>query len=215
MIKTVIAAIFSILFYIPTALSEDVQNTSYTQVGKIEDSSLAMARRFSSRIVIPLGRSREEVKATLERAAKELMEKTNADAIMIGAYRPGDPTRGIYSVGQAIYAPNGKWEDAAKNSQKQLIISINKLYFTPPDSSGKTGDTISLQNSTNDYVSISMKYGSWHDNDIIAQVQNGTKAMILERKSEPVGNEEFIRYRILTLGSDKKYEGWVHKHDTH
>lgn len=200
-----------------SALSEEihpnVENTSYSQVGKIEDNSSPMARRFSSRIVIPLGRSHEEVTATLERAAKELMEQTNADAIMIGAYRPGDMTDGMYSVGQVIYAPNGKWEDAATNGQRRFSIAINKLYFAPSGSSKKPGDIIYLQAPINNYVIVSRKYGSWHDNDIIARVSNGTKAIILERKSEPIGNEELIRYHIRTLGTGKKHEGWVHKGD--
>ncbi|MEI7869225.1 MAG: hypothetical protein WCI11_15155 [Candidatus Methylumidiphilus sp.] len=191
-----------------------IQSTSYSQIGKTEDSSWAIARRFTSRIVIPLGRSREEVKATLERAAKELMKKTNADAIMVFAYRLGDPTTGMYSAGQAIYAPNGKWGDAATNSPKKISIDINNLYFALPDHTVKTGDTISLQNSTNTYVYISTKYGSWHDIDIVARVPNGTKAIILERKFEPIGEEEFVRYRIRTIGSGTNYEGWVHKSDT-
>lgn len=214
MAKAIISIIFSILFYIPSALSEDIQNTSYSQIGEIEDSSWAIARRFSSRIVIPIGRSRKEVKITLERAAKNLMEETNADAVMVFAYRPNDPTNGMYSVGRAIYAPNGRWEDAAKNNPKKISVYINDLYFEVPDNNGKSGDTISLHNSTNKYVSISKKYESWQDIDIVARVPNGTKAIILKRKSEPMGNEEFIRYFIRTLGLSKKYEGWVHKHDS-
>ena len=87
-------------------------------VGAPENSSIPAAKRVSAKIVIPEGRARQEVIATLERAARELSDKTNADAAMVFAYRPGDPTDGMFTVGRAVYAPGGKWESATSNESK-------------------------------------------------------------------------------------------------
>ena len=79
------------------------QDSSYTMVGAPEDSSIPAAKRVSAKIVIPEGRDRKEVIATLERAVREVSDKTNSDATMVFAYRPGDPTDGMFTVGRAVY----------------------------------------------------------------------------------------------------------------
>lgn len=190
-----------------------VEKTSYTQAGSIKDVSYPLARRFSSRVVVPLGRTREEVTATLERAARDLAQKTDADAVMVFAYRPGDRPEGIYSVGRAVYAPNGKWENADDGGPMQVSVDLRDLYFAPPDTSGSPGDTVALNDPYGDRVDLSNEYGKWGDDNIVAQVPNGSKAVILERESEPMGNQEFVRYRVRTLGATRR-EGWVHKGDT-
>jgi hypothetical protein len=172
-----------------------------------------LARRFSSRVVVPPGRTREEVTATLDRAARDLAEETEANAVLVFAYRPGDRPEGIYSVGRAVYAPNGRWENADDGGPIQVRVDLNDLYFAPPDTSGLPGDTVALTDAYGDRVNLSDAYGKWGDDNIVARVPNGTKAVILERKSESMGDQEFVRYRVRTLGAAGR-EGWVHKGDT-
>lgn len=69
---------------------------------------------------------------------------------------------------------------------------------------------MALSDAYGDRVALSDEYGKWGDDNIVARVPNGTQAVILERKSEPMGDQEFIRYRIRTLGAVER-KGSVHK----
>ena len=104
---------------------------SYDVAGDLEDTSYGDVKRVSWRIVIPLGRSRAELRATLEKAARDLVLQTNADAAMVFAYRPQDSPSGAYTVGRAVIAPNGRWEDASSSEVMETKIDLNELYFVP------------------------------------------------------------------------------------
>ncbi|WP_259701889.1 MULTISPECIES: hypothetical protein [Synechococcales] len=188
------------------------QNTSYTMVGSPEDSSIPAAKRVSARIVIPEGRTRQEVIGTLERAARELSDKTSADAAMVFAFRPGDPTDGMFSVGRAVFAPGGKWESATSNENKAITTELGELYFSPKRQQPSIAEVITLKSTYSSYVAVSNEYGSWNDSNIIARVDNGTKANILEIRKEPIGNQELVRFRIRVQSSTPT-EGWVHAFD--
>jgi len=64
-----------------------------------------------------------------------------------------------------------------------------------------------------DYVAISNEYGSWNDGNIIARVDNGTKAEILEIRKQPYSNQEHVRFRVR-IQSSTPTEGWVHSFDS-
>lgn len=195
----------------PQASSLPSERTSYTQIEPPENTSYGRVSRFSSRIVVPLGRTREELTTTLEQAARKLAAETGADAVMVFAYRDGDSPSGVYSAGRAIYAPNGKWEDADTGDPMRVQVDLNELYFAPLGVHAAVGDTVSLASSYDDRVSISKEYGAWGDEDIVARVANGARAIVLEYRSEPMGDQEFMRYRIRTLPPAPQHEGWVHK----
>jgi hypothetical protein len=195
----------------PQANSFPSERTSYTQAAVPENSSYGRVSRSSSRIVVPLGRTREELAATLEQVARKLAAETGADAVMVFAYRDGDSPSGFYSAGRAIYAPNGKWEDADTGGPMRVQVDLNELYFAPPITHAVVGDTVSLVSSYDDQVAISKEYGAWGDEDIVARVANGARAVVLEHRSEPMGDHEFMRYHIRTLPPARQYEGWVHK----
>ncbi|HET6231339.1 MAG TPA: hypothetical protein VFE05_14800 [Longimicrobiaceae bacterium] len=190
---------------------------SYEMVGSPEDVSYASVRRFSSRVIVPLGRTREELTATLGRAAHALATERNADAVSVFAYRPGDPTNGIFSAARATLAPHGKWEEAGSGDSLELTVDFSPLYFAPPAAGPGQGDTVELVASYGDDVIISSEYGNWGDEYIKARVKNGTRAVVLERRSQPAGDSEIVRLRVRTLGHHGAHEGWVHggdaKHD--
>ncbi len=187
------------------------EKTTYTQVGPGEDISYATVRRYSSRIIVPPGRSRLEVRATLERAARALADSTHAHAVMVLAYRQGDDPDGIFSAGRAVYSPNGRWEDADTGGMMAMTMELAELYFAPPDTSGAPGDTVVLAESAFPRVSVSEDFGN---TNIIARVPNGTRAVILERRSHPIIDQELVRYRVRTLGPGTRHTGWVHKFNT-
>ena len=188
------------------------QGSSYTMVGEPEDSSIPAAKRVSAKIVIPEGRARKEVIATLERAARELSDKTNADAAMVFAYRPGDPTDGMFTVGRVVYAPGGKWESATSNESKSITTELGELYFSPKKQQPANSEIVTLKSAYSGYVAVSNEYGSWNEGNIIAKVNNGTKAEILEIRKQPIGNQELIRFRVR-IQSSTPTEGWVHSFD--
>jgi len=188
------------------------QDSSYTMVGAPENSSIPAAKRVSAKIVIPEGRARQDVIATLERAARELSDKTNADAAMVFAYRPGDPTDGMFTVGRAVYAPGGKWESATSNESKSITTELGELYFSPKKQQPANSEIVTLKSAYLDYVAVSNDYGNWNDGNIIARVNNGTKAEILEIRKQPIGNQELVRFRVR-IQSSTPAEGWVHSFD--
>jgi hypothetical protein len=181
-------------------------------VGAPENFSIPDAKRVSAKIVIPEGRGRQEVIATLERAARELSDKTNADATMIFAYKPGDPTDGMFTVGRAVYAPGGKWDSATSNESKSITTELGELYFSPKKQQPASSEIITLKSPYMDYVAVSSEHGSWNDGNIIARVNNGTKAEILEIRKQPIGNQELVSIRVR-IQSSTPAEGWVRSFD--
>jgi len=188
------------------------QGSSYTLVGAPEDSSIPAAKRVSAKIVIPEGLDRKEVKATLERAAREVSDKTNADAAIIFAYRPGDPKEGMFTVGTAVYAPGGKWESATSKESKAITTELGELNFSPKKQLPANSEIVTLKNAYSDYVAVSNEFESWNDGNTIARVNNGTKADILEVRKYSVGGQELVRFRVR-IQSNTHTEGWVHSFD--
>lgn len=186
------------------------EQTSFTQVGELEDISTAEAKRMTIRIKVPLGRTKEELTATLERAAREVEEKTKANAVSVFAYRPQDKTDGAFTAGMAEYAPNGEWANAAQSGPMQVKVELNELYFAAPTEKLSVQSVIKLKaDSAEEKVGISREFGSWLEEDIITYVPLGTEAKILEVKSQPLGSSELVRYQISTDGG--RVIGWVHE----
>jgi hypothetical protein len=184
--------------------------TSYTQVGELEDVSYGSVERLAARIVVPLGRTQEELTATLERAAREIGKETRASAVMVFAYRPQDTPTDQYTAGRAVYAPNGRWEDAASSGEKQVSVDLNTLYFAAPFEGFPSGTLVTLSNSTGQEVYLSEEYDRWGDEDIVASILNGTEATVIEYRSEPMGEQEFVRYKVRVISGVDTINGWVH-----
>lgn len=188
------------------------QNTTYKMVGSPEDISIPAAKRISARIIITEGRTRQEVVATLEKAARELFDKTDANAVMVFAYRPGDLTDGGFTVGRAVFAPEGKWESAASNEKIAITTDLSDLYFSAKKQQPTIDKVITLKSTYSSYVAVSNEQGSWNDGNIIARVDNGTKANLLEIRKYHTDNYELVRFRVR-IKSSPPTEGWVHASD--
>ena len=87
-----------------------VGSTSFTEVGLTRDVSYGRVTRYEYAITVPPGRTRAEVEATLLRAAESIGRREKPDALIVQAYRQGDTPSGVYTVGQAVWAPGGRWE---------------------------------------------------------------------------------------------------------
>lgn len=189
------------------------EQTSYSRASEIEDVSYAGVKRVSRRIVVPLGRTRNQLTATLERAARELAKETSANAVMVFAYRPQDNLESTYSAGRAVYAPNGRWEEASSSAPMKVSVDLNDLYFAAPRRSIAVGETVRLKGPQDGLIDLSKEYGSWMGKDILARVPAGTEAMVLEDRAEQMGDQEFIRYRVRVSDNGVDVIGWVHQWD--
>ena len=206
------------------AAKSSAGNTTYRLIS-VEEISVALARRYRARIEITRGRTREELEATLKRAAREICAKRNADAVIVFAYRPGDDTHGVYSVGRAEYAPNGVWADEAnprkRDSPKDFAIDIGAVYFFDESTLHEPGTVVylrvkseSLRRGAPNLVSVSKEHDEWGEETVIARVRRGTSATILERRSTVITSDDlFTRYRVSVRHDTTIVQGWVHHSD--
>jgi len=217
--------LFSIFFFIVTFLIYSVafasSETSYQEVDQIRDLSIhgKTVKRIVVNIVIPLGRTEEQVKETLKKAAIEIGKRERAKATEIKAFRPSDSDRsGIPTVGYATYAPGGDWSKAPENIPMAVSIDLssNSLYFQAAEKMGSTFETkkVFLTSKDGKLIGISMKRDSWLSEDIIAEVTPGTKATITETYKQAFSPDfVFTRYLISLTWKGKEITGWVHDYD--
>jgi hypothetical protein len=191
-----------------TVASPSPMRTDYTKSDRFEDVSIGPVGRYAIGVFIPLGRSREEVSATLDRAARELAAEKGAKAVIAFGYRPGDPTDGMYTIGKATYAPSGDWSKARSDEPMKVTIELGTLYFATKALIPSTGDIVTL---TSD-VYLSKNAESWLDEDTVGTAKNGSLAKVLEVRIFPNSMSEGSRIRIKMLSGDRA-EGWIHGFD--
>ena len=185
------------------------ENSSYTEVGAIKDLSYDNTKRIEALITIPHGRTEEEVEATLKRAAKEIGEREKPKALVVKGFAEGDKYQhGTYTAGEAIYAPNGKWEDASTSAPILIQIKLGSLYFQDEKASlvPQKNDEVTLVSKNNELIDLSKKRDSWGEEDIIAKLPAGKKAVVIERYEEALSPDyKLVRYLIKV----DNLEGWV------
>ena len=156
-----------------TPVETIAENSSYKEVGTIQDYSYANTKRIEALISIPRGRTEEEVKATLKRAAKEIGERENPNALAVKGFAEGENYRhGTYTVGEAIYAPNGRWEDASASAPMSIQVKLGSMYFQDEKASlvPQKNDEVTLVSKNNELIELSKNRESWGDEDIIAKL---------------------------------------------
>jgi hypothetical protein len=180
--------------------------TSYSQIGKIKDLSYSAIKRYSVGIKIPTGRKRKEVKATLERAVKEIGGKINYDAFAVFAYTRYDNSHDTMLVARAFCAPDGKWEDAGLAGPKSITFYLGDAYFQKVRTDlPEINEVAYLISKDGNKISISRERDSWEDEDIIAHLSPGTKVRVLDKYYWGTENYKFIRYYI----SVNNIKGWI------
>jgi len=182
---------------------------------ELTDVSIGTVGRYSARIVIPPGHTREEVAATLEHAAWSIQQRTDAGAVNVFAYRPQDPIRGPFTIGRTVYAPDGDWTQPSSGAPKRFVTDLNELYFNPPKQLRTAGDTVVLADTLLDYVVVSDAFSEWGDAHVVARPKNGSRALIVDGESRAIGAYELVRYRVRLLGRGNEQTGWVFDSDTH
>lgn len=182
--------------------------TSYKQVGKLRDLSYGRVRRLEATVVIPRGRTREEVLKTLQIAARKIAARTHPDALVVNAFAEGEEWRpGTYTVGRAIYAPNGRWEDAGTAGPMRVNVELGSAYFTQSRAKFKEGSRVILHSPDGSPVPLYSDRGSWDERDVVASFSSGTPATVLEVYTEVLGGgTHTLRRYLVRVGVLK---GWL------
>lgn len=185
----------------------------YRVIGTPRSLHYADVRRFDVRIRVQRGHSRKRLSQLLESAARQQAHELNADAVDISAFAVGDEATGIATAGRAILAPNGNWEDAAKDDPIAVrVVFLAEGYFRDPSDSGRwaEGSRVRLSSSNGRPIGVSRSRTSWYPEDLRARVPGGTRATILERHSSAnFDGSEFVRYRVRVAHRGRIIEGWV------
>ena len=176
-----------------------------------EDVSFRGVPRYTRKIKVNLGLSREELRANLIHAAWEMQKEKYARAIWIFAYRPDDVDRDIYSTGSCILAPFGdvaKATDPKYNSVSNLtpVIEIAEVYFKdiPPLLKADTNVIINTPN-TKLYRTRDID-----PDDVIAYLKKGQRAVVVGSKRSFETDKFHDFYMIqFTAKGNRIVTGWV------
>jgi len=191
-----------------------VGSTFFNEAGRTRDVSYGRVTRYEYAITIPSGRTRAEVEATLRHAAETIGRREQPDALIVNAYRQGEPASGVYSVGQAIWAPGGLWENARQGGAKSVSVKLGELYFQDTPRLYASGETVKVQPEGEETAVLSDSYEDWGAGRIIAELPAGALVVVLDNKSEVITPEYVLtRYRVRATVRGRAVTGWMHAFD--
>ncbi len=188
--------------------------TSY-KITETRDVSSSSAKRYVVSVIIPAKLQREEVEQNFKHVILQTYKDKKPNAITVWGYQEGDDIKQPFTVGDAVFAPNGKWENAGggENLQNyQTIIKITDSYLNAKHTLS-VGDVVTLTTLKAEVVkdkgTNSMRiwndYGNRNDSNILIKVPRGTKAKILETKQTGAGNYISTVYKVEV----NQKMGWV------
>jgi len=202
--------------------------TKVYTVQKVEDLGYAGINRRQIRITVPSGLDKIAVENNLKHAVIEYYKMYNPDGLSIVAYENGDNVESAFTVGMAVFAPDGLWENIESNKPLEnfeLNIELKEAYFQPKEKQIEIGSTVTLFKETEwskterksvpaKSVPISNSAREWTAENIIVKIPNNTKGTILEiHKEKLVDGSEFIRYKVEVSYNGKKYQGWINSEE--
>lgn len=186
------------------------------KIAETRDVSFSTVRRYVVSIMLPSNLSKEEVEQNFKHAILQTYKDKKPNAITIWGYQNGDDVKQSFTVGDAVFAPNGKWENAGDSDGSlqnyQVVINLKDSYLNPKNtlSVGAVITLVALKSNlvkdkdTNS-VHVWNDYGNRYDSNILMKVPSGTKAKILEKKQTGAGDYISIVYKVEVKGK----VGWV------
>lgn len=186
------------------------------KIAETRDVSFSTVKRFVVSITLPPNLSKEEVEQNFKHSILQTYKDKKPSAITIWGYQNGDDIKQSFTVGDAVFAPNGKWENASDSdgSLKNYQVTINvKDSYLNPKGTLSVGGFITLMALKSDVVNdkdtksvrVWNDYGNRYDSNILMKVPNGTKAKILEKKQMGAGDYISTVYKVEVKGK----VGWV------
>lgn len=162
-------------------------NLSYKLLSKRNvDAMGGLVKRQVVQIEIPEGRTREDVEATFKRAIKEIyVSQKKLNALSIEGFRPQDDYKtSRYTIGEAIYAPNGNWGEAAnKTAPMKINITLGTLYFKSKKVIFGKGTIVEFVSNKGKDIEIFKTQGNWRDENILMVVKSGQVGKVLQSKT--------------------------------
>ncbi|MBW2653630.1 MAG: hypothetical protein JRC91_01505 [Deltaproteobacteria bacterium] len=176
------------------------------------DAMGGLVKRLVVRIEIPEGRTQEDVEATFKKAVKEIYaSQKKLNALSVEGFRPQDDKTGQTSIGEAVYAPNGNWAEAANETAPMKInITLGTLYFKSKKVIFEKGTIVEFVSSKGKDIEIFKTQGNWRDENILMVVKPGQAGKVLESKITVCNKDiSIIEYQIEIDGK----VGWVDESD--
>ena len=186
------------------------------KIAERRDASSGNAKRYVVSIMLPASLKKEEVEQNFKHAILQTYKEKKPDAITIWGYRNGNDIKQPFTVGDAVFAPNGKWESAGESDKSmqnyQTIIKIKDNYLNA-ENEISVGDEVTLTALKSEVlkdkdatsVRIWNDYGNRDDSNILMKVPNGTRAKILEKKQTGAGDYISTVYMVEL----KQKTGWA------
>jgi len=186
------------------------------KIAETRDVSFSTVKRYVVSLTLPTNLSKEEVEQNFKHAILQTYKDKKPNAITIWGYQDGDDIKQSFTVGDAVFAPNGKWENAGDSDGSlqnyQVIVNVKDSYLNPKTTLS-IGDVITLMALKSDIVKdrdtnsvrVWNDYGNRYDSNILMKVPNGTKAKILEKKQTGAGDYISTVYKVEV----KQKVGWV------
>lgn len=179
----------------------------------LENHTIYGVPRFEQKISVQIGLSSEDLKKNLVHAAWDLLNKKNAKATMIFAYRSDDLERdGGFSAGRCILAPFGDWSKAINKHSKDDLkpdIEIATVYFKNVPMLKPTSNAIVNTNNACLYATDDC------DSDYVSmRLRKGTHVMVINGKRDFMPHDFLDIYKVrVNLGKKKTVTGWMNGYE--
>ena len=178
-------------------------------VGPPENTpSPAAPRRYTVRVRVPYGLTRDQLTAMLTRVAEGRRRALDANALLVLAYRQGEPGSGPYTAGRAVIAPYGEWGWAGEPGPLQVKVDVADAYFAGDPTAATGSERVLVTDGRTQTIRLSRRFESGGDADVVAQLPAGTKVTILETRTS---GRAITGYRVRAQQGGRKVEGWVRR----
>jgi len=184
------------------------------KVIKIDTLNYSTYKRLSVSIEVPNDFTDVKIRAALESAFQSFWN-SSLHVIKINAFREHSKNKSgsMFAVGELVYAPNGKWEDANKNEPLKKIISINSANKagTIKERNIQKQCTVVSDNSgwdsgTQTSIKAFKSKDNWTDENIAFAVKPNSKVDCEKQVIEYLSPKDSIVH-YLVMHKNKK--GWI------
>jgi hypothetical protein len=117
------------------------------KIAQMRDVSFDNVRRYVVSLKLPTNLKKEEVEQNFKHAILYTYKEKAPNAITIWGYQDGDDINQPFTVGDAVFAPHGKWESAGESEgglqNYQTIINVKDSYLNTKNDLS-VGDEVTL-----------------------------------------------------------------------
>jgi hypothetical protein len=186
------------------------------KIAETRDVSFSTVKRYVVSITLPPNLRKDEIEQNFKHAILQTYKDKRPNAVTIWGYQNDDDIKQSFTIGDAVFAPNGKWENAGDSDGSlqnyQVIINVKDSHLNPVKTLS-VGDVVTLTALKSDVlkdkdtnsVRVWNDYGNRYDSNILMRVSNGTRAKILEKKQTGAGDYSSTVYKVEVKGK----VGWV------